>query len=154
MLQNMNNTVLCRICIWIVPEYFKVYSISSGNVECKSSWVSLSLSFEGRKIPLGYAKGGVLREDSINSAAFSPPFCDGVQCIFSAVVTLGGGWQRRRGACGSQLRGAVWGWAVGRCEQQQLPWRGGPSFFLHTALSLKEKLNLQVPGKREMPDLL
>ncbi|XP_009323860.1 PREDICTED: sterile alpha motif domain-containing protein 5 [Pygoscelis adeliae] len=30
--------------------------------------------FGGRKIPLGYIKGGVLREDSINSAAFSLPF--------------------------------------------------------------------------------
>lgn len=68
-----------------------MYSISSGNVECKSSCFSLSLSFEGRKIPLGYIKGGVLREDSISATAFSPPFCDRVQSVFSALVVVGAG---------------------------------------------------------------
>lgn len=153
MLQNMNNTTVCCICIWIIPEYLKVYSISSGEVECKPSWVSLSLSFEGRKIPLAYIKGGVRREDSMNSTPFSPPLVFRSPVYF---LSSGGGedWQRRRGACGPSSKELCRAELPVTASSSSCPVREICPLYSNMSPSLKEKPNVQVPGKREMPYLL
>lgn len=149
MLQNMNNTTMCHICIWIIPEYLKVYSISPGKVECKPSRVSLSLSFEGRKIPLGYIKGGVLREDSMNSTAFSPPFYDCVQ-VPSVFSQLWWSWglAEEKGSVWPQLWGVVQGWAACHCQQQQLPCKGNLSLVLQHGSKFEAKAKRTGPWQQ------
>lgn len=149
MLQNMNNTTVCCICIWIIPEYLKVYSISSGEVECKPSRVSLFLSFEGRKIPLAYIKGGVRREDSMNSTAFSPPFYDSVQ-VPSVFSQLWWWWglAEEKGSMWPQLQGAVQGWAACHCQQQQLPCKGDLSLVLQHVSKFEGKAKCTGPWQK------